>query len=264
MLSPFCFSQTAPAMTLRQAQPQSPDSSALSPMPPRASLVDATIATLRHQIASGSWEVGDRIPPESRLAEQLNVSRGTIREAVRVLSHAGMLEVRQGDGTYVRRRIDPGECMRRIDRAGLREHLEVRRALEVEAARLAAGRRTEADLSRLHSTLEVRREVAQAPDPDSDIPLQSFVDRDLQFHLTVTDAAHNPVLSELYGLFSESIRRHIVTALRDTALPDPSHDAHLRIVDAITDRDPDRAAAAAAAVITPMIEALDTLLSPIP
>lgn len=248
-------------MPTQHTLPQPPDITPLSPMPPRPSLVDATIATLRHQIASGSWEVGDRIPPESRLAEQLTVSRGTIREAIRVLSHAGMLEVRQGDGTYVRRRIDPGECMRRIDRAGLREHLEVRRALEVEAARLAAERRTEADLSRLHSTLDVRRDVEHAQDPDSDIPLQSFVDRDLQFHLTVTDAAHNPVLSELYGLFSESIRRHIVTAVRDTALPDPSHAAHLRIVDAIADRDPERAAAAAAAVITPMIEALDTLLS---
>lgn len=241
------------------APPLPPPTADLSPVPQRSSLVDATIATLRHQIASGSWEVGDRIPPEGRLAEQLNVSRGTIREAVRVLSHAGMLEVRQGNGTYVRRRVDPGECMRRIDRTGLREHLEVRRALEVEAARLAASRRTTADLSRLHVTLDIRGE-SDTVDPDG--PLENFVDRDLQFHMAVTQAAHNAALTELYGLFADSIRRHIVTALQDTALPDPSYEAHLRIVQAIADRDPDRAAAAAAAVITPMIDALDTLLFP--
>ena len=244
------------------ALPSPPDDSGLAPVPARTSRVDDTIATLRHQITSGSWEVGDRIPPEGRLAEQLAVSRGTIREAIRVLSHAGMLEVRQGDGTYVRRRIDPGECLRRIDRAGLRAHLEVRRALEVEAARLAASRRTAADLSRLHLTLEARGDSGQSSDPLCDIPLDNFVDRDLRFHLAVTDAAHNPALSELYGLFAETIRRYIVTALQDTALPDPSYDAHLSILTAITDRDPDRAAAAAAAVISPMIEALDDLLCP--
>lgn len=239
----------------------SPSPAQSLPVAPRSSLVDATIATLRHQIASGSWEIGDRIPPESRLAEQMSVSRGTVREAVRVLSHAGMLDVRQGDGTYVRRRVDPGECLRRIDRTGLREHLEVRRALEVEAARLAASRRTTADLGHIWSALQ-QRGASEASDPLSDVPLESFVDRDLRFHVAVTAAAHNPALTELYRLFSDAIRQHIVTALQDTALPDPSYDAHLAIWQAIHDCQPETAAAAAAAVITPMINALDTLLIP--
>jgi 2-methylisocitrate lyase-like PEP mutase family enzyme len=68
----------------------------------RASLVDQVIDQLKDQITSGAWVVGDKIPPEPVLSDGIGVGRNTVREAVRALTHAGLLECRQGDGTYVR------------------------------------------------------------------------------------------------------------------------------------------------------------------
>ena len=68
----------------------------------RAGLVDQVIDQMRGAITAGEWPVGRRIPPEPELVTALGVGRNTVREAVRALSHAGLLEVRQGDGTFVR------------------------------------------------------------------------------------------------------------------------------------------------------------------
>ena len=126
---------------------------------PRRSLVDGAIDRLRQAVESGEWPVGRRLPVESALAEELGVGRNTVREAVRVLVHVGLLETRQGDGTYVLRRLDPAESLRRLRRTTLRDQLEMRIALESEAARLAAERRDEADLQAMREALEARQQV---------------------------------------------------------------------------------------------------------
>ena len=97
---------------------------------PRLSLVDSAVAELRSAVARGEWPVGERIPTEPRLSEQFGVGRNSVREAVRGLVHAGLLETRQGDGTYVRARLDPTEALRRVERSTLRDQLEMRVALE--------------------------------------------------------------------------------------------------------------------------------------
>src|SRR5699024_2959268 len=91
----------------------------------------------------------------------LDVGRNTVREAVRALAHSGLLEVRQGDGTYVRATSEVSGAVRRLCGSELRETLRVRRALEVEGARLAASERTEDELQALR-TLLATRETAQA------------------------------------------------------------------------------------------------------
>ena len=128
------------------------------PQAPRRSLVDSTIELIRGQIEGGAWKVGERIPREQELAEMLEVGRNTVREAIRVLSHGQVLEVRQGDGTYVRTNIDPAEVMRRVGRSGLREHFALRCMLETEAARLAAVHRSKADVGLLRRLLKARGE----------------------------------------------------------------------------------------------------------
>src|SRR3978361_2206768 len=117
----------------------------------RTGLVDQVIEQVRHLITSGEWPVGHRIPNETDLVDVLGVGRNTVREAVRALAHAGLLEVRQGDGTYVRATSEVSGAMRRLCGAELRYVLQVRRALEVEGARLAAANRTKADLTELRS-----------------------------------------------------------------------------------------------------------------
>ncbi|QKW40000.1 FadR family transcriptional regulator [Actinomadura sp. NAK00032] len=173
----------------------------------RSSLVDQVIAQLRDEIVGGNWPVGAKIPPEPVLAESLGVGRNTVREAVRALTHAGLLESRQGDGTYVRATSElSGAVRRRLERAELIEILEVRRGLEVEAARLAATRRTEADIAAIAVAL-ARRDAALAAGAH-----ETFVEADLAFHMAVVEATHNRVLTDLYRDFSAALRASIGTA----------------------------------------------------
>ncbi|MDT7691042.1 MAG: hypothetical protein QOI75_409, partial [Pseudonocardiales bacterium] len=124
----------------------------------RSSLVGRVIDQLRSLIESGEWPIGTKIPAEPMLVESLGVGRNTVREAVRALVHNGMLEPRQGDGTYVRADDDLGAAMlRRLRRSGHLEAIEVRASLERDAARLAALRRTPADIRALRAAM-ARRE----------------------------------------------------------------------------------------------------------
>jgi DNA-binding FadR family transcriptional regulator len=224
------------------------------PQAPRMSLVESTIGLIRSQIESGAWKLGERIPKEAELADMLQVGRNTVREAIRVLSHANVLEVRQGDGTYVRSSVDPAETMRRVSRTSLRDHFELRAILETEAARLAAIRRTDEDLDQLEQLLEAR---GDAPAPDK---LADFVDRDIAFHAAVAKAAHNTALAELYRYFSAAVRFNTRAALTEQELPEPGAAAHAKIVEAIKRQDPERAAKAARAVVGPVITKLTELL----
>ncbi|MCD5360380.1 FadR/GntR family transcriptional regulator [Chromobacterium aquaticum] len=222
--------------------------------PYKRSLVDIAVENIAKRLADGDWPLGARIPTEPELAEQLGVSRNTVREAVRVLLYAGLLEVRQGDGSYVRATVNPGDAMRAISRASLREHLEVRCMLEEAAARLAASRCPEADLGAIADALAERGE--RLPQE----PLEAFIERDLAFHLAIANASGNQALAELYAYFSRAVRQHVQQSILDEALPDPDLAAHQAIYEAIRQRRPDEAGQAAAAITRPLLEALDRLL----
>jgi DNA-binding FadR family transcriptional regulator len=201
----------------------------------RSSLVDQVIDQLKGEIVSGAWAVGAKIPPEPVLSETLGVGRNTVREAVRALTHAGLLECRQGDGTYVRATSElSGAMRRRLRTAEILEILEVRRALEVEAARLAAIRRTDADVA------AIRRAQACCEEALASGDRAAFVESDLAFHTAVVRATHNRVLIDLYGDFSEALRAGITASLDllehvDTDVP------HNPIADAVAAGDAEEA-----------------------
>jgi DNA-binding FadR family transcriptional regulator len=204
-----------------------------SPVPLAAaaprSLVDQAIDAIRQLLASGEWAVGTRIPPEPALAAELGVGRNTVREAVRALSHAGMLEVRQGDGTYVVSAHEVSGVMRRqIARAELGHVLEVRHAIESSAAALAAQRRTRRDVSALEKALARRTAAVAAADEEA------FVDADAAFHLGVVAAARNPLLVELYDGFVATLRANL--ALPVGGVDDLDAD-HAELLAAIRDQD---------------------------
>ncbi|MFI8420240.1 FadR/GntR family transcriptional regulator [Streptomyces sp. NPDC085479] len=206
----------------------------------RKSLVDAAIAELREEIASGRWPVGAKIPSESVLAETLGVSRLSVREAVRALVHTGLLATRQGDGTYVTAADETSVALgRMLAEVADRDVEEVRQGLDLVAARLAARRRTEEDLESLRDIVRRRRLHFEAGE------LTEFVDADIEFHVGVARAGHNPLLLDLYTTFSG--------ALRDTILADgmrtSSADAHQALLTAVEAADPVAAAAAAQAIL---------------
>lgn len=216
----------------------------------RTSLVESVIQHLRAQIESGRWRKDQRIPTEDQLTAQLGVGRNTVREAVRALVHIGMLEVRQGDGTYVRSQRDPSATMRRIDASTLRDLLEVRRALEVEAARLAALRRTESDLDAMRRALDARGSWSD------ETSLTEFVERDGRFHLSIVEASHNAALIELYRYFWDSIQTTIARTEDEHGLPEPTLAAHEAIYQAILQGDPVAAVSAAHRLLSPAIDAI--------
>ena len=156
------------------------------------------------QIVGGRWAPGDALPNEDDLVADLGVSRTVVRESIKVLQAKGLLEVRPKTGTRVRPRrvwhlLDPdvvgwlfAGIGRGVDLGDLRELHEVRTTIETAAARLAAGRRTEAELSEIEAH-ERRVEAAWAE------PLAERA-ADLDFHAAVVEAAHNGLLSHVSAL----------------------------------------------------------------
>ncbi|MGI5489017.1 FadR/GntR family transcriptional regulator [Microtetraspora malaysiensis] len=210
----------------------------------RKSLVDQAIDQLREAIVSGEWPVGERIPSEPELIRTLGVARNTMREAVRALAHGGMLEVRHGDGTYVRAKDETeGVLLRRLELAGLLEVVTVRRGLEVEAARQAAERHTPEDLARL-------RTLSRSRDRGS---LEHRVTRAVDFHTALVDASHNQLLIELYRAMAAAVAAGIHQATADPGLSDVGTREHEELLAAIADHDGDRAAEAAARHLAPLI-----------
>lgn len=212
----------------------------------RAGLVDQVIAQLRESVSSGEWPVGTRIPTESALVDALGVGRNTLREAVRALAHGGILEVRQGDGTYVRATSEVSGALRRLCGSELRDVLEVRRCLEVEGARLAAAARTESDLAEIRELL-ARRDVLDLNRHDA------FVTADAAFHFAVVRASHNAVLTELYRGLTEVITASVATTVKTHACPKISHDG---LVSALAAGDVEWAGREAGGFLEELIEEL--------
>src|SRR3954452_8103932 len=107
----------------------------LAPVPRHRTLADETIAHLRAQITSGTWPVGSRIPTEPELVERLGVARNTVREAIRALAHNGLLDIRQGSGTYVVATSELAGVMQRRFAGAEQLHIaELRGALETTGA----------------------------------------------------------------------------------------------------------------------------------
>lgn len=196
----------------------------------RAGLVDQVIAQLRTAVGT-EWPVGARIPPEPELAESLGVGRNTVREAVRALAHAGLLEVRQGDGTYVRATSEISGALRRLAGTELREILQVRRLLETEGARLAALHRTPEDLA------ELDRAMAACEAADEPV---AFAAADLAFHRQVLRCAHNQVLAGLYAGLTEVVHASVAAVAADGPFV-----CHTGLLAAIRAGDADLAAAEA-------------------
>ncbi|MDF3931634.1 FadR/GntR family transcriptional regulator [Pseudomonas citronellolis] len=208
----------------------------------KRSLVDIALEQIRERIDSGAWALGQRLPPEPELAEILGMSRNTVREAVRVLTFSGVLEVRQGDGTYVRACADPLDTMLALARGSIEQALEARGVIEVEAARLAALRRSDADLAELRQALALSAEFHGGD-------TQRYVELDLAFHQRVVDAAHNPLLSELYRYFSRVIRAGLQRTIDEPGRPQPAFDLHSQLLDAIERGDAEAAANANRALL---------------
>ena len=195
-------------------------------------------------IASGELRAGDRLPIEKELAAQLGVSRGSLREAVRSLATLGVLETRQGDGTYVTQ-LDPGSLLRPLEFwAGLQEAtqsvdlLAVRRVLETESAGLAAVRLTDAEFDDLEKILsDIDSELASG-----NLEPEAFINADAAFHRHIAVASGNPALAALIdSLMTRTLRGRLWRAITERDSLGEAHADHRAILAALRTRDAERA-----------------------
>ncbi|GLY49237.1 FadR/GntR family transcriptional regulator [Lentzea sp. NBRC 102530] len=213
----------------------------------RAGLVDQVIEQMRGAITTGEWPVGQRIPPEPELVTALGVGRNTVREAVRALSHAGLLEVRQGDGTFVRATSELSGAVRRMCGTELKEVLQVRRTLEMEGARLAAKHRTEAELARLTEVL-AKRDAAMENEQWAEV-----IEHDTAFHVLLVQCSHNALLAELYQGLTEAVKASVAASV-DTSQPGQDQVSHTGLLHAVRDGDQEKAAIEAGGFFEELIE----------
>ena len=155
---------------------------------------------IAEKVRAGELRAGDKLPAERTLAAQMEISRPTLREAVKVLVDAGLLEVRRGPGggMFVTSDVVPVELVRQRSTMRLGEVssvLEARRLIEPRVAQLAAVRATDNDFAALERSIEAMREICArgytAEDEDR------FLQLDVQFHLALARAAGNPTVETL-------------------------------------------------------------------
>lgn len=204
-------------------------------------------------IREGRWEPGDQIPPERELAERFRVSRTSVREALRALEMQGMIESRQGGGTFVRSAdaealIPPLAAAILRGQRELAEVLEVRELIEPGIARQAAARATPEHLLELERLLESQRDCIAKGKP--------FVDEDTAFHHTLARAADNRILLRLHNVILDVLRESRQSYLHVPDRPQMSLRGHESILNALRARDADAAGQAALAHVVEVREGI--------
>lgn len=212
-------------------------------------LSDQIAEQLEAMIADGGLEVGQRLPSERKLAERLKVSRPSLREAIQKLACKGLLEAKQGGGTYVKQSMNSGltdpllELLK--ERPEFRfDILEVRHALDGQAAYYAALRATDEDRTHIRTAFDEMMRLREAGD-DPVAEAQA----DATFHISITEASHNVVLlhimRSLFAVLQDSIKHNLDKLYTIPRVSEPLTDQHRSLMEAVVEGDPERARLAA-------------------
>jgi GntR family transcriptional repressor for pyruvate dehydrogenase complex len=181
-------------------------------------------------ILSRHLQPGDRLPSEHRLVEELGVSRSVVREGIKALEERGLVEVKQGSGTFVRSPTsemvsDSFSLFLRTKMARYSKLMEVRGILDVEIAGLLAERATEEDLERLSNSIARMWEVLDSP--------QEFVEEDVAFHMAFYAAMKNEVLLMIMQPIMELLSEAMSMTFEAPGSPESSLRRHEKLVQRI-------------------------------
>jgi len=212
---------------------------------PNRSIVDAVQKRLETRLVDGSWSPGSRIPAERTLAEEMNVSRATVREAISRLRARDMLVSRQGSGVYVTDRLQAGLAspwrQMLADHPELRwDTLEFRLELECATAHFAALRATRADLKNIGDVVKRLTKAYKASDRKEEARA------DADFHEAIAEASHNSMFRFLHAGLIRMLREHIALNLHrmhdlEGSMAVNLMEQHLAIWQAIKTRQPEQA-----------------------
>ncbi len=185
-------------------------------------------------ISEGRLKSGDQLPPERDFAEQFKVSRTSVREALRTLESLGLIEIRPGEGTFVREisvesLIEPLARVMLSQRQAVAELFEARRLLEPVIAGLAARRATQDEIHEMERILEDQaKEVAAG---------QTGLAQDAAFHASIAASARNRAITRIVNALMDLLTQSREESLQTPGRPTRSHQDHLRILEAIRRRD---------------------------
>jgi GntR family transcriptional repressor for pyruvate dehydrogenase complex len=201
-------------------------------------IYEEIVRQVKSMIAEGRLKSGDRLPPERELAEKFVVSRTSVREALRALQSLGLIEIRAGDGAYVRQvsveaLIEPLAFVILSEREAVGELFEARGLLEPAMAALAAQRATPDEIMDMERILEEQaKEVAAG---------KTGIAQDAAFHAAIAGAAHNRAITRIIHVLVDLLTRTREESLDTPGRPKRSHEDHRRVLAAIQNRDGDAA-----------------------
>jgi DNA-binding FadR family transcriptional regulator len=197
-------------------------------------IYEEIVRQIRTLISEGKLKSGDRLPPERELAERFKVSRPSVREALRTLESMGLIEIRLGEGTFVREisvdsLIEPLALVILTQREAVGELFEARRLLEPPIAGLAARRSTKDEIQEMERILEEQaRDVAAG---------RTGLAQDAAFHAAIASSAHNRAITRIVHALIDLLTQSREESLQIPGRPRRSHQDHRRILKAIQRRD---------------------------
>lgn len=223
----------------------------------RPRLTEQVVAHMTRMITEATWPAGTALPPEADLAQQLGVSRTVIREGVRVLVSRGMLDVRQGRGTFVTPATawnvaEPLALLVKADRPALLNWLEVRTILEMESARLAAERANADDRAELAAALGRICDASQQP--------EEYVEADIALHVRLAAATQNPQLQLMVQTLVQPLRLELHETVQIPALTAAATREHTALIERVLAGDGEGARAAMGAHLRRVAEEINVVL----
>lgn len=198
--------------------------------------VDVVLRQFKDLLIRGAVRPGDRLPSEPQLVEQLGISRGPIREAMKILKSFGIVDIRPGDGTYVATEsrgsiVDPLLFQLILSRPDKRQLYELRAAMETSLASLVLQNATETDVAELSRIVESMADAQTA-----DAATEERIELDLAFHRRFAAASRNPLMEKIYRFVLEFLE----PSIRETYGTDKEGqpvEVHTAILDALAARD---------------------------
>jgi GntR family transcriptional repressor for pyruvate dehydrogenase complex len=201
-------------------------------------IYEEIVRQVKTMIAEGRLKGGDRLPPERDLAEKFVVSRTSVREALRALESLGLVEIRAGEGTFIREvsidaLVEPLALLMASQREATGELFEARRLLEPSLAALAASRATPEEIQEMERILEEQaREIGAG---------RTGLAQDAQFHAAIGAASHNRAITRITHAIIDLLTQSREESLNTPGRPTRSHEDHRRVVAAIRARDAEAA-----------------------
>ncbi len=201
-------------------------------------IYEAVVEQLEYLIVDRKLRPGDRLLPEREMAKQFGVSRTAVRDAIKVLSEKGLVEVKQGAGTFVVQNVSAAVTesmglLLQIESTPHEDLQEVRQILEVEVAGIAAERATESDLEKMKEALAEMQRISDRPSPHPVDEFIGFTEADMAFHLAIAEATRNKIFSIVLNAIadlSQKTRRMIMIV---PGAPARALEHHYRVFDGI-------------------------------